>query len=103
QRSNPLLEGEERTRDALVRAGLQEVITYRLTTPERAALILPAGSHSDWPGDGYVTLANPMSSDKAVMRHTLLASLLDTIAANTRWQDRQAMFEIGKVYLPTKR
>jgi phenylalanyl-tRNA synthetase beta chain len=41
-----------------------------------------------------------MSSDKAVMRHTLLASILDAVAANARWTDRQALFEISKVYLP---
>ena len=37
QRNNPSLEGEERVRDLLVSLGLQEVTTYRLTTPEREA------------------------------------------------------------------
>jgi len=100
QRSNPLLEGEEKVRDALVRAGLQEIITYRLTTPEREALLTPTGTRSDWPDGAYITLANPMSADKAVMRHTLLSSVLDVVAANARWVNRQAVFEIGKVYLP---
>ena len=34
------------------------------------------------------------------MRHTLLASLLDTVAANARHTERQLLFEIGQVYLP---
>lgn len=102
QRANPLLAGEERVRDALVRAGLQEIITYRLITPEHEARLTPQGANSDWTNGGYITLANPMSADKDVMRHTLLSSALDILAANARWADRQAMFEIGKVYLPKK-
>jgi phenylalanyl-tRNA synthetase beta subunit len=37
QRNNPALDREGQTRDLLVSAGLQEVITYRLTTPEAEA------------------------------------------------------------------
>ncbi len=94
------LQHEERVRDALVRAGLQEVITYRLTHPDREALLTPPGLPSGWPDLPYVTLANPMSQDRLVMRHTLLASMLDIVAANARWRDRQMLFEIGRVYLP---
>ena len=35
QRSNEKLEKEERIKDILVQLGMQEIITYRLTTPER--------------------------------------------------------------------
>jgi len=35
-----------------------------------------------------------------VMRHTLLAGMLDILAANARHTDRQLLFEIGSVYLP---
>ena len=102
QRANEPLEREEKIRDALVRAGLQEVINYRLTTPEREARLTPEGSPSNWPAATYVTLANPLSMDRTSMRHTLLAGMLETLALNARWQDRQAMFEIGKVYLGTE-
>jgi phenylalanyl-tRNA synthetase beta chain len=100
QRNNDSLMWEERVRDILVNSGLQEIVTYRLTTPESEARLTPAGSRSSWPGTGYVTLANPISQDKTVMRHTVLSSALDILAANARWQSRQATFEIGKVYLP---
>ncbi|MBI3360125.1 MAG: phenylalanine--tRNA ligase subunit beta, partial [Chloroflexi bacterium] len=97
QRANAALEREERVRDILVNAGLQEVITYRLTTPEREARLLPG----DVPKDDrpYVTLANPIVADRISMRHSLLAGVLETLAANTRWRDRVALFEIGPVYL----
>ncbi|HXV44473.1 MAG TPA: phenylalanine--tRNA ligase subunit beta, partial [Anaerolineae bacterium] len=43
QRNNVSLEREERVRDLLVQTGLQEVITYRLTTPAAEARILGVG------------------------------------------------------------
>jgi phenylalanyl-tRNA synthetase beta chain len=100
QRANTSLDREEQLRDALAKAGLREIVTYRLTTPEREALLTPQGQPSDWPDAPYVTLANPIAADKVVMRHTLLASMLDIAAANARHTDRQLLFEIGHVYLP---
>ena len=44
QRANRSLELEEQVRDVLVSLGLQEVINYRLTSPEREALLLPKDS-----------------------------------------------------------
>ncbi|MFP4323096.1 MAG: phenylalanine--tRNA ligase subunit beta, partial [Anaerolineales bacterium] len=100
QRTNASLEREETVRDLLARAGLREVITYRLTTPEAEAALVPSGSESDWAIREYVALANPITSDKTVMRQTLLAGLLGVAANNARYQARQAIFEIGSVYLP---
>jgi phenylalanyl-tRNA synthetase beta chain len=93
QMGNPALEFEEKVRDLLVNVGLQEVITYALTTPEREApLSLPASE--------YVTLKNPISSDRAVMRHSLLTGILEAAANNLRHTDDVRLFEIGAVYLP---
>jgi len=99
QRENRDLTLEERTRDLLVEAGLQEVITYRLTTPQREQALLPPGSPPD--ERPYVTLANPISVERTVMRHSLLASVLEIAAANLRFRERVAIFEIGQVYLPS--
>jgi phenylalanyl-tRNA synthetase beta chain len=100
QRENTSLVREELVRDLLINAGLQEIVTYRLTTPEAESRLTPAGAKSDWPELRYITLANPISQDKVVMRHTLLSGVLDILVANTRWRDRLLMFEVGKVYLP---
>lgn len=102
QRDNPSLALEERVRDVLVNAGLQEVVTYRLTTPEAEAQLAPPGTSSDWPGADYVVLANPTSQDRRVMRHTVLAGVLCVVASNARWQERQTLFEVGKVFLPVE-
>ena len=98
QRGNPALELEERTRDLLVAsgAGLQEVVTYSLTAPQRERRLLPPSAAAD--DRPYITLANPIVSDRVVMRHSLLASLLDVATLNLRHHDRLALFEIGNVY-----
>ncbi|HEX6384724.1 MAG TPA: phenylalanine--tRNA ligase subunit beta [Anaerolineae bacterium] len=95
QRGNYELEQEERIKDILVELGLQEVITYRLTSAARETQLLP-GSPSD--GRPYVTLSNPNSPERSVMRHSLLASVLEVTATNSRYQERIALFEIGPVY-----
>jgi len=100
QNPNPALELEEAARDILVDLGLHENISYRLTTPEREAALVPPGAESSLPAVPYVTLLNPITNDKTVMRHTLITNLLETAHANARYQTRQAVFEIGAVYLP---
>lgn len=99
QRANPELELEEQTRDLLVALGLRENISYRLTTKEREAMLIPPGMPSSLPMGDYVELANPISADKAVLRHTLLANLLENARGNSRFSDRQQIFEIGAIYL----
>ncbi|MEE8138317.1 MAG: phenylalanine--tRNA ligase subunit beta, partial [Thermoanaerobaculia bacterium] len=97
QRGDPSLEAEERVRDALVNLGLQEVVTYRLTTPEREAAALAPGSPAD--ERPYVTLANPIASERTSLRHALLPSVLEIAESNARFRDRLALFEVGPVFL----
>jgi phenylalanyl-tRNA synthetase beta chain len=97
QHRNLSLELEELARDVLVNAGLQEVMTYALTAPEKERRVLaPDAPADDRP---YVTLLNPIAADRVVMRHSLLASVLEVAAHNARLRDRLALFEIAPVYL----
>jgi phenylalanyl-tRNA synthetase beta chain len=100
QRDNPVLDREEQIRDILVALGLQEIATYRLTAPEREARRLPKGSDPD--DKPYIRLANPIASDRNVMRHSIMASLLEVIERNARVRDRIAVFEIAPVYLASE-
>jgi len=107
QRTNRPLELEERLRDLLVELGLQEVITYRMTTPEREARLLPSPEEGPaldpWSANqepDYVRLVNPIVSERTVMRRSLLASLLEALEQNTRLRQRLALFEIGPVFIP---
>jgi phenylalanyl-tRNA synthetase beta chain len=95
------LELEEQVRDVLASVGLQEVVTYSLTSPEREARLSAAPA----PDSGgvevpYVRLANPIVVDRVVMRRTLLAGIIEAAAANSRHTDRLAFFEVGNVFLP---
>ncbi|MFB3819670.1 MAG: phenylalanine--tRNA ligase subunit beta, partial [Candidatus Methylomirabilales bacterium] len=96
QRNNPTVELEDRVKDLLVTAGLQEILTYRLTTPEREAALTPGGGETA----AYVRLANPISAERTVMRRTLLPGILAAMALNARTRDRLWLFEVGPVFLP---
>jgi phenylalanyl-tRNA synthetase beta chain len=100
QRGNFELEMEEKLRDLLSDLGLQEIITHRLTSPKRENRWLsPETPPDDMP---YFTLANPISPERAVMRHSLLASALEIAERNARIRERIALFEISPVFLHTE-
>jgi len=94
------LELEERLRDTLVGLGLQEIVTYSLTSPERESRLRLTPPAEGEPETPYVRLANPIVVDRVVMRRTVLAGLLETAAANSRQTDRLTCFEVGSVFLP---
>ncbi len=98
QRGNPSLEQEEAARDLLVSLGLQEVLSYHLTSPEREAAVYPPGTTP--PDVKYIRLANPIVPDRCVMRRSILASVLEAAARNAAHTDRIALFELGTVYIP---
>ncbi len=100
QKGNRKLEIEEDLRDLLSDLGLQEVITHRLTSPEREIRRLsPETPPEEMP---YFTLANPISPERSVMRHSLLASVLEIVERNTRIRERIAVFEINPVFLQSE-
>jgi phenylalanyl-tRNA synthetase beta chain len=94
---------EERIRDLLVGMGLTETISYSMTAPERDAALLPgADVASDVSEAGYVTLANPISQERRVMRRNLLVSAMETLQTNLHQRNRVAVFEVGQAYLPVE-
>jgi phenylalanyl-tRNA synthetase beta chain len=99
QRTNRDLDLEEEVRDVLAACGLQEVVTYSLTNLEREAALDPAQTAADLAAESYVTLSNPISQERSVMRRSLLSTILETAAANLRFRDRLEIFEVGKVFL----
>lgn len=100
QVGNRSLELEEKIRDELVGLGLQEVVTYQITSPEAESKALPPDLQEK--PRNYLEIANPISSDKTVMRRDLLASVLDVVEKNHRNRDRIALFEIGPEFLPAE-
>jgi len=98
QRGNPDLEKEERIRDLLVALGLTEIVSYRWTTPEREGRRFPPDAPAD--DRPYLRIANPLAYEKAFLRHSVLATVLDTAERNARVRERLALFEIGPQFLP---
>ena len=100
QIGNRTLDLEDKIRDTLAGIGLTEIVTYRITSPEAEIKVYP-GSSPDL-DQYYLELANPISSDKTVLRKNMLASMLEIVERNHRNSDRIALFEIGPVFIPTK-
>jgi phenylalanyl-tRNA synthetase beta chain len=98
QKGNPSLEQEEHIKDILVGFGLQEVMTYRMTTPEREARLTQSGAPQ--PGTPYVRLLNPITPERNSMRRSLLSSVMEITERNFRLSERLALFEIGPVFQP---
>jgi phenylalanyl-tRNA synthetase beta chain len=97
QLGNPMLEREEKLKDLLANMGFQEVITYRLTTPEKEVRVYPPGQIPQ--NLEYITLKNPITPERAVMRTWLLPSVLEIVERNARTSNGMRLFEIGPVYL----
>lgn len=95
QRANLPQERENKIRDVLVGAGLDEVITYSLTSMESVAKINPV----DADAAQYLRLANPLTSEREYLRRSLLPTLLEALVSNVAERDKTALFEIGHVYL----
>jgi phenylalanyl-tRNA synthetase beta chain len=73
--------------------GLQEVVSYRMTYPEREARLGISGE--------YVRVANPIAPEKSVLRRSLLSSVLDALERNARLREGLALFEIGPIFEPS--
>jgi len=76
-------------------AGLTEIITYALTTPEKAVEFTIQPSH-------LTDLMWPMTVDRSVLRQNMISGILDTVAYNVARKNKDlALYEIGKVFEQT--
>jgi phenylalanyl-tRNA synthetase beta chain len=83
-----------RASDALIAQGLYEIVGWSFTAPDVAERLRLA----DAP---VVGLENPMSTEQAQLRTTLLSSLLDIARRNlAHGTSTVRLFEAGAVYLP---
>ncbi len=97
----PLLELKDKVKDILVSSGMQEVITYSLTKPERERMAYVEPAAAPTPA---LRLANPLSSEQEYLRTSLRAGLLATLGANQRHTEGGIhIFEVGRVFLPREK
>ncbi len=88
----------EAVRDALVGAGLVEVMTFPASPPDDAdALRLP----EDDPRRPTLQLVNPITSNEPTLRATVVPGLLRLVRGNlARQVDRFTLFELSRVFRP---
>lgn len=92
----PEVEGEAAVREALLRAGLTEVLTISLAHPRELDRI---GLPPDDPLRDAVPLQNPLTEEHTHLRTTLVPSLLTVLETNrTRGNTDVHVFEIGRVF-----
>ncbi|GMA69486.1 phenylalanine--tRNA ligase beta subunit [Leuconostoc litchii] len=74
--------------------GLNQAISYVLTSPEKAQLF------AENQNDGMVTLDYPMSSDRTTARQNLLSGLIDDVVYNvSRSVQNIALYEQGRIFI----
>ena len=95
QEADPMRALRERVTDILVGCGMQEIITYPLTSIEALREGVPAAEVTP------LKVANRITPEQEYMRTSLRAGLLQTLSANEKREEGSIMlFEVGKVYLP---
>ena len=93
--AQPERDTQERVRDLMVECGMQETISYSLTSASVLEATLPADAPRP------MRVANPMSAELEYLRTTLRSGILTTLAANRQQaRDGVRLFEMGRVYLP---
>ncbi len=97
-------EVEGRLRDVASAAGCLEVVNYSFVSEADVAATLPAipgaPAPADRPEAHPVRLANPLSAEQAVMRTTVLTSLLSNLRSNRRFRETDLkLYELGRAYL----
>lgn len=82
-------------RTSLEAAGLNEVIGYSLTTPDKVA---------EFNGDIATTaLMMPMTEDRQILRTNMIPGLLDIINYNKNRKNTDlAVYEVGNIFLPSE-
>ncbi len=96
--------------DALVAAGLTQVITYSMVADADLAALSPDGASAPdslgafaRPASDYVRATNPLRADWEIMRPTMLPSLLRMVGENRKHGDHVAIFETARTYQPRGR
>ncbi len=120
QHPDPALSKENLIRDTLVSLGLQEIISYSLTSLTDELALDPSKLEAyHVPVEGkslddhqmamlhnsdHVRLLNPISPERAILRKSLIPHLLGIAQRNLQksaeWIGEVKIFEIGAVYLP---
>jgi len=85
---------QENAREACIGLGLQEVLTFTMTSIEKQQNKIKK------PKAEFVEIANPISLNWQVMRRSLIPELLEFLSKNKDVSYPQRIFEVGKCVIP---
>ena len=80
----------DKARDVCVGMGLQEVLTFVLSSKEKQEKMI------GFEKEEFVEIANPVSANWTIMRKNIYPELLEFLAKNKHYEYPQNIFEIGK-------
>ncbi|MCX8190065.1 MAG: phenylalanine--tRNA ligase subunit beta [Candidatus Diapherotrites archaeon] len=89
----PLHNYTKTMREACIGLGIQEVLTFTLTSKERQCRNMLLSE------ENIVELENPLSNEYSIFRRSLMPELLSVLAKNKHREYPQKIFEVGKVAL----
>ncbi len=81
----------DKVRDVCVGLGLQEILTFNLTSIEKQGKKIGFGEEK------FVEIANPVSSEWSVLRKRIIPEHLEFLEKNKRYEYPQKIFEVGKI------
>ena len=95
---SPVQQAERRLGSLCRSCGYSEIITYSFISPTAYDKI---GWAPDEPLRDSLKILNPLGEDTSIMRTTTLPSMLDILARNYSYRNKDVrLYEIGRVYLP---
>ena len=95
---SPVQQAERRLGSLCRSCGYSEIITYSFISPTCYDKI---GWAPDEPLRDSLKILNPLGEDTSIMRTTTLPSMLDILARNYSYRNKDVrLYEIGRVYLP---
>jgi phenylalanyl-tRNA synthetase beta chain len=102
---DPVFQAQRAMRRLLTGSGLSEAITYVTVSEEMLEPFTDADSQgagllASTPVDAMLRLRNPLQAERALLRTTLIPSLLESVSANLKHSSSVGLFEFGRLYLP---
>ncbi len=106
-RRDPMHRLQAAARGVLTAAGFDETITYVTVSEAMLGALAPAEGAAGFvhqaPLADLLRLRNPLQSDRALLRPTLLPALAEIAASNLKHEPGVRLFELARVYLPRGR
>lgn len=84
---------EEKVKQMLSAWGFSEIVSFSMISQELAQASL-------FDPESFLELENPLTEELALMRRSLIPSLLAVVAQNQDKAESLALFELGNIYLP---